>query len=182
MAYRNGTYVAFNGCGTTNPAEGDIKYYNAMKMWNNNEGIDFDFINSHEKTSQVSDSSKKDTLIKRLRERMNNSKNMLVIITENSGDDRGLLNWEIDECVNRYDMPIIVAYTMCCGKLITPKLYEKYLPSKLKSLIDNNSAKCIHIPFKKEPIMAAIRKFSINDKPAGSNTYYTEESYKNWGY
>lgn len=30
MAYRNGVYVAFNGCGTTDPTESDIKYFNIL--------------------------------------------------------------------------------------------------------------------------------------------------------
>lgn len=181
MAYRNGTYVAFNGCGTTDPTKGDIKYYNIIKAWNNNQDIDFDFINSHEKTSQVMDSSKKDTLLRRLQERMRNSKNMLVIITENSSNNKGLLNWEIEQCVLQYDMPIIIAYTMCDGRLTSPISYKRYLPSRLAELIETEKAKCIHISFKKQPIMAAIDKFSINDKPKWSNTHYTDETYSNWG-
>ena len=31
MAYRNGVYVAFNGCNTTDPTQSDIKYFNIMK-------------------------------------------------------------------------------------------------------------------------------------------------------
>ena len=27
MAYRNGTYVAFDGQGTTNPTQSDLKYH-----------------------------------------------------------------------------------------------------------------------------------------------------------
>ena len=84
MAYKNGTYVAFNGCGTTDPTESDIKYYNLLKAWAESDNIDFSFSNSHEKTSQVSDESKLSTLKARLQERLRNSKNMLLIITEHS--------------------------------------------------------------------------------------------------
>ena len=31
MSYRNGIYVAFNGCGTTNPIDSDIKYFNLSR-------------------------------------------------------------------------------------------------------------------------------------------------------
>ena len=30
MAYRNGTYIAFDGQGTTSPDESDIKYFNLL--------------------------------------------------------------------------------------------------------------------------------------------------------
>ena len=78
MAYRNGVYVAFNGCGTTDPTESDIKYFNLMKAWAENEDIDFSFSNSHDKTYAVMDSSLKATLKARLLERMRNSKSMLL--------------------------------------------------------------------------------------------------------
>lgn len=181
MGYRNGTYVAFNGCDTTDPTKSDIKYYNLIKGWNNNKDIDFDFVNSHEKNSQVKDTSKKDTLIRRLKERMSNSKNLLIIITENSNADRGLLNWEIEECVNSNGLPIIVAYTMCRSKLSNPSVYKKYWPSSLKELIEENNVKSIHIPFKKEPILSAISYFSHNNKPEYTETVYSDETYKRWG-
>ena len=41
MAYRNGTYVAFNGMGTTNPTESDMKYYGLLQLWNNSKKYDF---------------------------------------------------------------------------------------------------------------------------------------------
>lgn len=33
MGYRNGTYVAFNGMGTTDPTKGDMKYYGLIQKW-----------------------------------------------------------------------------------------------------------------------------------------------------
>lgn len=49
MAYRNGTYVAFNGMGTTNPTEGDMKYYGLLQKWGNEKSLDFKFSDSHKK-------------------------------------------------------------------------------------------------------------------------------------
>ena len=37
MAYRNGIYVAFNGCGTTKPTDSDIKYFNLLIIKYNNK-------------------------------------------------------------------------------------------------------------------------------------------------
>ncbi|WP_269208415.1 hypothetical protein [Methanococcus maripaludis] len=39
MKCRSGTYVAFNGCGTTNPTEIDRKYFQILKEWNNSEDM-----------------------------------------------------------------------------------------------------------------------------------------------
>ncbi len=43
MAYRSGTYVAFHANRTTDPTESDIKYYNLLKMWDENDAFDFHF-------------------------------------------------------------------------------------------------------------------------------------------
>ena len=34
MAYRNGTYVAFDGQGTVNPTQSDLKYLGLLRSWN----------------------------------------------------------------------------------------------------------------------------------------------------
>lgn len=177
MAYRNGIYVAFNGCSTTDPTKSDIKYFNLMKAWDSNNNIEFSFTNSHDKTAAVNDSSKMITLKSRLQERMRNSKSMLLIITENSNANRGLLGWEIEQCVKNYNLPIIVVYTMCSGKLTSTNPYQKYWPEKLKNFIDKDEVKTIHIPFKKEIVLRAISDFSVNDMPTYTTTVYKESLY-----
>lgn len=171
MAYKNGTYVAFNGYGTTDPTESDIKYYNLLKAWAESDNIDFSFSNSHEKTSQVSDESKLSTLKARLQERLRNSKNMLLIITEHSAINRGLLNWEIEQAITVYNLPIIVAYT---GHNImqTPTYFSSLWPKKLKEYIDKKVARTIHIGFTKESIKKAINDFSFNALPQWGITIY----------
>ena len=37
MAYRNGTYVAFDGQGTTDPTQSDLKYLGLLRSWNNSK-------------------------------------------------------------------------------------------------------------------------------------------------
>ena len=57
MAYRYGTYVAFHANNTKEPTETDIKYYNLLKAWQVRSDNVFSFVNSHEKTAAVRDSS-----------------------------------------------------------------------------------------------------------------------------
>lgn len=161
MAYRNGTYIAFDGNGKTDPTKGDLKYLGILRAWKESDNIDFNFTDSHKKTYQVRDTSSEATLKSRLEERMAGSKNMLVIISEDTNFDRGLLNWEIETAINKYELPIIVAYT---GEQFLPtlthELIEK-LPREIWYSVkfgDNNFA---HIPFTKDRIKRAVDHYSV---------------------
>lgn len=180
MAYRNGVYVAFNGCGTTDPTESDIKYFNIMKAWAENEDIDFSFSNSHDKTYAVIDDSLKATLRARLLERMRNSKSMLLIATENSAANRGMLNWEIEQAVETYGLPIIVAYAGY-DKIMQPSLLKNRWPRKLAEYIQDGAVKTIHIGFKLDLIKKAINDFSFANQPKYTVTTYTNEVYRQYG-
>ena len=180
--YRTGTYVAFDGQGTTDPTESDIHYYNLLKAWNQADKIDFKFTNSHEKTYQVRDSSSKATLLSRLVTRLSASKNFLLIITDKTNYDRGILNWEIEKAIDYYQLPIIVAYPGY-SKISAPGKLRSMWPRALAERVDKGSAYCIHVPFKKEPIFDAVHQFSVvNSKyPKGALGYYSDEAYKSWG-
>lgn len=180
MAYRNGVYVAFNGCGTTDPIESDIKYFNLMKAWAENEDIDFSFSNSHDKTYAVMDDSLKATLKSRLLERMRNSKSMLLIVTENSAANRGMLNWEIEQAVETYGLPIIVAYAGY-DKIMQPSLLKNRWPRKLAEYIQEGSVKTIHIGFKLDLIKESIDDFNFANQPKYTVTTYTDEVYRQYG-
>lgn len=57
MANRTGTYIAFDGLGKTDPTESDFKYYATIQAWSASKHIDFKFVNSHDKTAAVRDTS-----------------------------------------------------------------------------------------------------------------------------
>ena len=44
MAYRNGTYIAFDGQGKTDPTQSDLKYLGLLRSWDKNSNFDFHFI------------------------------------------------------------------------------------------------------------------------------------------
>ncbi len=111
MSYRRtGVYVAFHAGDTTDPTESDIRYYNMLQAWNKNKDVDFSFINSHEKTAAVRDSSKKSTLFDRLKERLRKSKNMVLIIGQTTRGDTDWVPAEIEYAVDTCEIPIIAAY------------------------------------------------------------------------
>lgn len=181
MAYRNGTYIAFHAEGTNVPTDSDIKYYNLLKAWTAKKDDDFSMINSHEKTAVVRDSSKRATLETRLKTRLNNSKNLLLIIGETTKDDTDWVPFEIRYAVDHCDIPIIAAY-VDYKYVLQPETHESEWPAALKTRINDKSARVIHISFKKEPIKAAIDQFDINNKPKGALSHYRREAYVKWGF
>ena len=161
MAYRNGTYVAFDGNGQNDPTKGDLKYLGILRAWKESDNIDFNFTDSHKKTYQVRDSSSEETLKSRLEERMRNSKNMLVIISDDTNFDRGLLNWEIRTAQDKFDLPIIVAYA---GEQYLPRLTDELiekLPKEIRGDVMFGGNHYVHIPFTKDRIMRAIDHYSV---------------------
>lgn len=180
MAYRNGTYIAFHAEGTNIPTDSDIKYYNLLKAWTARTDDDFSIINSHEKTSAVRDSSLRETLRNRLKERLRNSKHLLLIIGQTTKNDKDWVPFEIEYAVDECDLPIIVVYTGY-EYIINVNSHSDEWPKALKDRIENKKVKAIHIPFKKEPIKEAINQFNHNNKPPSAVSYYSREAYKIFG-
>ena len=175
MAYRNGTYVAFDGLDTTNPTVGDIKYFNLLKRWNTSR--DFSFSDSHKKTYRVLDLSTKLTLQSRLSERLRHSKNMVLILTTKTRHDREMLNYEIRKAVE-LGLPIIVCYPEVKQPIFNPIAYSSYWPKALAEGIKSNKAQCIHVPFRKALISDALFQFSLHAKEKlGPLNYYHKGAY-----
>ena len=180
MAYRTGTYVAFHGAGTTDPTASDIKYYNLLKAWDVRDEKDFEFVNSHEKTSSVRDSSKRETLRKSLVARLNRSKNMILILTQTTKEDTDWVPFEIRHAVDEDEIPVIATYPGY-DSILDPEKLRPLWPTALRKRIDDETARVIHIPFKEKPLHAAVNQFTHTDLPTGPLVYYTRETYQKWG-
>lgn len=181
MAYRNGTYVAFHANGAKEPTESDIKYYNLLCAWNANRDDDFAFINSHTKNGAIRDFSKKQTIEKALKERLRNSKNMLLIIGKTTREDRDWIPMEIEYAVDVCSLPVIAAYPGY-QRINAPHLLNTLWPGALLERINDGSARIIHVPFAKEPILDAIGQFDVNNYPKGGGLgIYSESAYRAWG-
>lgn len=182
MAYRNGTYIAFHANGTTDPTASDIKYYNLLKAWTQLDDDGFSFINSHEKTAAVRDSSLRETLRTRLVARLRNSKHLLLIVGETTREDTDWVPFEIRYAIDECSIPVIAAYTVYDNPIYNPSALSAYWPGALKSRIDNGSAGVIHVPFRKEPIRDAISQFSHTVFPKGGALgVYGKEAYRSFG-
>lgn len=183
MTYRNGTYVAFHAGGTTDPTASDIKYYNTLKMWSANKHIDFTLINSHEKTAAVRDSSARETLRRSLVTRLNNSTNMVLIVTASTRNDTDWVPFEISHAVDECRMPIIAAYPDY-DWILAPAQLSSFWPAALASRINNRSARVIHIPFRLPAVMDAIQQFGVANLtyPVDGLGFYNRETQVGWGF
>jgi hypothetical protein len=180
MAYRNGTYVAFHAEGNPDSSQSDMRYYRMLCAWHANDDFEFNMIDSHAKTAQVRDSSSRETLRTRLRERLNNSRNMVLIIGDRTRFDNDWVPEEIAYAIDQCKIPIIAAYPGY-DFIIQPTALRGLWPTALTTRIDNDTARVIHVPFKQVPLDAAIKQFDHNNMPQWCNTHYTVDAYKGWG-
>lgn len=179
---RTGTYFAFDGLGQADPTKSDFRYYATVQGWNSAGHIDFKFVNSHDKASPVRDSSKLSTLQASIRQRLSGSKNMVVIISSDTRRTGSLLSWEIEMAVDVYEIPLIVAYTGYAS-ILAPAALSGLWPASLEARINNGSAQAIHVPFKKDAMFDAMKRFTVNgEKLWGPLVHYTRLAHANWGY
>lgn len=99
MAYRNKTYVAFDG-------DNDIRSYWLMKAWKQNDNTDFNFQDAHS-LKQARDTSTEDTIKRSLRKRMNNSKVFVLLVGQNTKNLYRFVRWEIELALSM-NLPIVV--------------------------------------------------------------------------
>ncbi len=181
MAYRSGTYIAFHAEGSTDPTASDIRYYRMLKAWHENDAVEFKFVNSHEKVASVRDTSQKETIRRSLRVRLDNSKNMVLIVGARTRFDDDFVPYEIAYAVDTCGIPIIAAYPQQ-GVIRNPSALANLWPDALRARIANGSAGVIHIPFNRKVIDDAISQFSYNSMPKGGGLgIYGDDAYRSFG-
>ena len=100
MSYRNKTYVIFDG-------DNDIWAYGFMGGWRSAEHMNFDFYDAHD-LSPLTDRASDDTVRSRLRERLGNTKQAIVLIGDHTRHLFKFVRWEIETCLS-LDVPIVAA-------------------------------------------------------------------------
>jgi hypothetical protein len=98
MSYRNKTYVVLD-------YDTDNQHYNIMKAWKEHKKIEFNFYNAHEVNS-IREWSSEDSIKAALRERMNNSKQVIVLVGERTKYNHKYVRWEQEQAI-RQELPII---------------------------------------------------------------------------
>jgi hypothetical protein len=181
MAYRSATYIAFDGQGETNPSQSDFRYYATIQGWHASSRVEFKFANSHERTSAVRDTSSRETLKARIRERLAQSKNCVVILSDQTRKSGSMLSYEIERSVDSYSLPLICAYTGV-EALFNPTLLSNRWPDVLTARIQNQTATAIHIPFKMAALYDAIGQFSVHSSSlVGALNFYSRDAHAQFG-
>jgi len=186
MAYRNGNYSAFyveEPFSDTNlgaHSKKDFVSYNMLRAWKGKISS-FPFNDSHDKNYNVRDGSDwKKTLKPRLRDRINNSKNLILFLSSSTKKSKALLE-EIDYAINKKGLPIIVVYPEYSEQsdiiIYSSNTFRKQITDlwdKLPIFKDSiDKVPTLHIPMKKALIEKALNneKFMINTK-GKANKYF----------
>ncbi|PKR82403.1 TIR domain-containing protein [Heyndrickxia camelliae] len=140
MAYRNKTYICFD-------ADIDMRYYNLLKAWKENENIDILFHNAHE-INTIRPWSSEETIKRNLRERMKNTKLIIVLIGEKTKNLYKYVRWEIELALSM-DIPIIAVNLNKVNGIdnlrCPPILRDKPV---------------LHIPFKRKAVEHSLKYWS----------------------
>jgi len=148
MSYRNKTYVMFD-------ADTDISKYRLMTAWNANSRFDFNFHDAHD-LNNLRATASEETIKRRLRERLNNTKQAILLVGENTKNLYKFVRWEIEVAMS-LDIPII-AVNLCNSNRETTRT-----PPILK-----NNGYFVSVPFEVKKI-----KYALDNFP---NEYHREKS------
>lgn len=160
MAYKNKTYVCFD-------ADNDMNMYNLMKAWKENENVAFNFHNAHNKNT-ISDNESEATIKRKLKDRLEDSKVMLVLVGSSTKSLYKYVRWEIKYAVDN-NIPVI-AVNLNKTNGIDRDLCPPIIRDEL----------VIHVPYKQKAVDYALNNW-INSYPklkkdGKSGPYYYEQN------
>lgn len=182
MSNRTANYAAFyvaEPFSTSNLgayASPDFLYYNQLRSWKGADSA-FPFVDAHAKTYNVRDGSEWETLKRRLHERLNVSKNIVLFLSDNTKNSRALRE-ELDYGINVKGLPVIVIYPDYSEKtdIATSTGIRKQIKDlwdKLPVFRDNMSkVATLHVPYKKSLITSALKDADLKVQTMGKSTAY----------
>jgi hypothetical protein len=141
VPYRNKLYIAFDG-------DRDMECYLTLQMWNANKYIDFDFSDAHD-LNTARDTSLPDSIKAQLRERMINSKVMLLCVGDHTRFLRLFVPYEI-RLARRLDIPMIVA---------NRNKRRGYDEDRCPSAVTEHPIPTVHVSFEAKIIKHALDHF-----------------------
>lgn len=165
MSYRNKTYIIFDG-------DEDMWAYGFMKGWKENDRIDFDFHDAHD-IKPLTDNANEETVKRRLRERMANSKQAIVLIGKKTKNLYRFVRWEI-EIAKELGLPIIA---------VNLNNLRKQDDDLCPPILKDHSA--VHVSFKMKIVKHALDNFpseyETNKKQWNGARVYNDSVYTDLG-
>ena len=180
MAYRNGNYSAFYVAEPSSEgnlrahATRDFVYYNLLRAWKGNDPS-FPFVDSHDKNYNVRDDSDWERTLKpRIRERLRNSKNLILFLSSITKNSRALRE-EVDYGINSMELPVIVVYPDFSKKSDIIGCESKSIRKQVKDLWDKlpkfrdsmTGIPTLHVPNKQSLIKKALEEDDLKVQTKG---------------
>lgn len=168
MAYRNKTYVAFDG-------DNDMRYYNLMKAWKQSDSTNFNFYDAHD-LNTARDSSMTESIKRQLAIRMANSKIFVLLLGEKTKYLTRFVKWEVEHALY-LNLPIIVV-NINGRRDVDSERMPTWLNNQLCICCSFNSGimqyslenwEDLHYQYQKDP------------EKRGTHRYWTDNVYKNLG-
>lgn len=156
----------------------DFLYYNQLRQW---KGADssFPFVDAHAKTYNVRDDSEWETLKRRLHERLDASKNIVLFLSDATKNSQALRE-ELDYGINKKGLPVIVVYPdfdsksdIWCNSGMRGQVTRLW--DKLPVFRDNkHKVAVLHVPYKKNLITSALKDpdFRVQTMCASGDFHY----------
>jgi len=187
MPNKTGNYCAFYVGEPFNPsalgahATPDFATYSMLRAWKGKDST-FPFVDSHAKNYNVRDGSDWETTLKpRLRNRLNLSKNIILVLSSITKSSRALRE-EIDYGINTCGLPVIVIYPEFSEKSDILNCESSSIKQKIKNLWDKlpifkssmHKVPTMHIPFKKSLVELALKdpELKVSTKVESGLFYY----------
>lgn len=146
--------------------------YAYMKGWKQSEHIDFDFHDAHD-LQPLTDRASEETVRRRLRERLSNAKQAIVLLGESTRHLYKFVRWEIEVCLD-LDIPIVAVNLN--GK-------RQMDPDRCPPLLQDQYI--VHVAYKAKIIKYALDNFPAEygrrDSNASGNRLYSDDIYRKLG-
>lgn len=170
------TYLAFNVDAVRDSHKENLHTLNLLGDWqkrfpNRLSFINVDSINFMAHHDDLVETSVK-THFFRL---MEQADNLMLVVSKDTDGDNAWLNWQISRAVNRYHLPVVVAFK---GETVvtddTLREYWEHLPQKIRKYIGRNSARMCYIPLTLTKVEMALGHFSVHTQsyPCDSTTIF----------
>ena len=170
------TYVAFDAIGVLDHENSNLKTFQQLHAWQRLRPDRFRFLNMDE----INFSSEHDDLVdstvkNRLLALMAQADNLLVLVSPITNVESPILNWQISKAVNRFHLPVIIAYAGL-DELDQESIQKfwTWLPNKPRKYIGLDSARMAHIPLTRDKLERALGTFSVSEQfyPWDSTTIF----------
>ena len=162
---RTKTYVAFDG-------DTDLMSYRTVQSWDRDDSS-FSLNDAHD-VNYARDDSLPESIINQLRQRLDLSKNLALIVgSQTKGNRKGILKYEINYAL-RNNLPIFLFFKGLDAT--TPKtdaLWKNQLHPKIPTVITKAEEKyCLVCPFTRRAFSSAANTYSNNNMPSSAYTWW----------